>query len=274
MTQHEIPLNLSVPEMLALAERREAPWFKLRRRVNPRRAVYTVRSDVLYYYTANWNRNRSADDERVRAIMRSIESEGEIDHRLYLAFIRGHPDQRRLMTYDGNHRREALNRLYELKGLVYEVDVDVLVEVGDAEVIEAFKRVNQSICVPDSYIDYDEFNDPRDNGVAYCERWIQTIADRWPGAVVAKNRTRVPYCTKNDLADFLMTYARLGGADDELMVRLEMMNAENQMAVGHKSPCVQASAAALDCFLFTEGIAKLRRCLLPRSGAYAAYNIV
>jgi hypothetical protein len=267
-TTTEIPMHLPLAELLSKADRGEAPWFLLRRRVNDRRAVYTLRSDVLYYYTENWNRNRNADHDRVLKIMHSIEK--EIDHRLYVAWIDDHPSQHRFMIYDGNHRREALNRLYELKGQTYWIDVDIVMRVKDTDVIEAFKRINQSICLPDSYINYDAFNE--ENGVARCEKWIQEIAERWPRAVVAKNRTRVPYCTKNDLADFLMDYFRLEGSEEELMVRLEMMNTENRMVVGRKSACVQSAAIDMDCFLFTEGIAKLRRSLLP--SRCIAYNIV
>jgi hypothetical protein len=90
--------------------------------------------------------------------------------------------------------------------------------------------------------------------------------------LVAKNRTRIPYCIKNDMANFLMDYFRLGGKEDSLMVRLEMLNEEHRLTIENKTLFVQNTTRALNCFLFSEGIGKLRRTLLPRQSS--AFMIV
>jgi hypothetical protein len=272
-----IPGNLALSDILALANHKSAPYIKKRRNVSDNRAIYSVRSDFLYYYTDMWYRNRNADTDRVTQIMRSIEKEGEVDNRIYLAHIQDCPVQNRLLAFDGNHRREALIKLFLLKRKTYWVDLDILTNVRDKEVIEAFKRVNQSICLPDAYIEYDNEaeadtedkepypnDDIMNNPIAKSEYWIQQVRERWPRIILDKNRTKIPYCTKNDFATFLMDYFKYGGKDTELMVRLELVNEENKRGIIQCSPQIQNTARCLDCYLFTSGISKIRQCVLPK----------
>lgn len=266
-----MPSNLTIQEILGQANQKTAPYIKKRRTVSNHRAIYSVRSDFLYYYTDMWYRNRNADTDRVTEIMRSIEKEGEVDNRIYLAHINDCPVQNRLLAFDGNHRREALIKLFLMKQKVYWVELDILTDVSDKHVIEAFKRVNQSICLPDAYIEYDDeeeeqypSNEIANNPVAKTEYWIQQIRERWPRAIVDKNRTKSPYCTKNDVATFLMDYFKHGGKDTELMIRLEIVNEDNKQGIKYCSHPIQTTARSMDCYLFTNGIYKVRQCVLPR----------
>jgi len=271
-----IPSNMTLTEILSLANHSSAPYIKKRRVVSNNRAIYSVRSDFLYYYTDMWYRNRNADTDRVTEIMRSIEKEGEIDNRIYLAHIKDCPVQNRLLAFDGNHRREALIKLFLMKRKTYWVDVDILMNTSDKQVIEAFKRINQSICLPDSYMEYDnETTEDEDkesypdeditkNPVSKAEYWIQQVRERWPRIIVDKHRTKIPYCTKNDFANFIMDYFKHGGKDTDLMVRLELVNEENKRGIIYNTPQIQNTARGLDCYLFTDGIAKIRKCVLPK----------
>lgn len=234
--------GLSIPQVLALANSKEAPWIKKRRTLSSTRILYSVRSDFLVYYTDIWYRNRYPDTDRVTEIMKSIEIEGEPDNRVYLAWIKGIG---KLMCFDGNHRREALIRLYHLKSFTCWIDLDILMNVEDIDVVNAFRRINLGISVPDIYI---ESNDMEcDTPVVYrCEEFIKEFKNKWKFVIVDKHKTRAPYCTKNAFIELINPFFA-NHKDEKIMNALKIIHQENL----EKAP---PNTKDLNCYTFLHGL--------------------
>lgn len=247
----QLPCGLSISQVLNLANSKEAPWIKKRRTLSRNRVLYAVRSDFLVHYTDIWYRNRYPDTDRVTDIMKSIEVEGEPDNRVYLAFINGIS---KLMCFDGNHRREALIRLYHLKSFTCWIDLDILMNVEDIDVVNAFRRINLGVSVPDVYI---EANDVESNvsiektTVYRCEEFIKDFKNKWKFVIVDKNKTRAPYCTKNNFIELIMPYL-------ENNTNEKVFNALN---IIHQDNLAKSSAKDLNCCLFYYGIKHVKQQL-------------
>ena len=241
------PQNLSIAEVLSLANKNNAQWIKKRRVISHKRVLYSVRSDFLVYYTDIWFRNRYPDTNRVTDIMKSIEQENEPDNRIYLAWIK---DINKLMCFDGNHRREALIRLYYLKNFVCWIDIDVLTNVDDSEVVDAFRRINLGVSVPDVYTE----ENPKEpvSVVRTCEDFVVEFKNIWPVVIVDKNKTRAPYCTKNDLIGLVAPYMNTHSYE-QLLKRFHEINNENLTVSVCKKP--------LDCYIFSNGLKDVKKRL-------------
>lgn len=217
-----LPSGLSISQLLTLANSKEAPWIKKRRIITRNRSLYSVRSDFLVYYTDIWYRNRYPDTDRVNDIMKSIEIEGEPDNRIYLAWIKGIG---KLMCFDGNHRREALIRLYHLKSFTCWIDLDILMNVEDVDVVNAFRRINLGVSVPDVYIEQTDIDIPIEQTVVYkSEQFVKNFTNRWKYVIVDKNKTRAPYCTKNKFIEIIRPYLM---DPEKLMDAFEIIHEDN-----------------------------------------------
>jgi len=239
--------GLTIPQVLSLANSKEAPWIKKRRTLSSIRILYSVRSDFLVHYTDIWYRNRYPDTDRVNDIMKSIEVEGEPDNRVYLAWIKGIS---KLMCFDGNHRREALIRLYHLKGFTCWIDLDILMNVEDMDVVNAFRRINLGVSVPDVYIEANdmEVDKPLEQTLVYqCEEFIEEFKNKWKYVIVDKNKTRAPYCTKNNFIDLILPYFEKN-KNEKLMDALNIIHEENLATL---SP---TTTKDLNCYIFYYGL--------------------
>jgi len=92
----------------------------------------------------SWKRNRVYDEKRVKAIRKHYKNGGVIDGIIYLAAIKD-----RLVCYDGNHRRLALE-LCDIKGSVI---VDIMWLSSDEAVCDRFNLINKAISVPTLYLE-------------------------------------------------------------------------------------------------------------------------
>lgn len=244
ISQMEYPST--IPELF----QKKYPWLKKRRDISKHRTLYTLRSDILARYTDIWHRNRYPDTDRVSDIMKSIRQEKEIDNRIYLAYLQDSVDTTKLLCFDGNHRREALIRLYRTEGFTCWVDIDVLYNVTDTEVIHAFQRINQAVCLPDAYLTLEA------NRVHPCESFLQTFQNEWKGILVDKRSTRSPYCTKSDFID-LMDPLLKQGSEQEWMNKLRNIHQQNQKKI--YSPSTDKICHEHKCYLFANGLDKLRK---------------
>ncbi len=89
-----------------------------------------------------WKYNRPADTDRVNVIHEYMKISKRVDGMICVALV-----NRELVCYDGNHRREALQGLNEMAPIL----VDVMWEANDNVVGEEFKRLNESVSVPEFY---------------------------------------------------------------------------------------------------------------------------
>jgi len=244
----------SIKSILKLANHKEYPWIKRRREVvKDKRYIFSVRSDFLAKYTDIWYRNRYPDTERVHEIMKSIKKENEIDNRIYLALIKDRPHEDKLLCFDGNHRREALIRMYRMDGFTCWVDLDILIDVSDAEVISAFRRINQAVNLPDAYLE----DDP--SPVQPCEEFVKQFMEKWPGIIVDRKSTRAPYCTKNQLIDLVHPFIR----ESNLMEKFIKINKEH-MGVKYAASTMKICDEHNVCYIFAEGCGAVRKSLLTK----------
>jgi len=251
MTLHTcnmLSTGLPIQQVLDLANSKEAPWIKKRRTLSSIRILYSVRSDFLVHYTDIWYRNRYPDNDRVNDIMKSIEIEGEPDNRIYLAWIKGIG---KLMCFDGNHRREALIRLYHLKGFTCWIDLDILMNVEDTDVVKAFRRINLGVSVPDVYIEASEGDKPIEQTVLYrSEEFVKEFKNKWKSVIVDKNKTKAPYCTKNNFIDLITPYFQNNNNED-IMDALNLIHEDNSAHIPNKDPN--------NCYLFYYGLKHVKK---------------
>jgi hypothetical protein len=92
---------------------------------------------------SQWKHNRPADMKRVDEIHNWMKQFNRMDGVINLACVSGYG----LVCFDGNHRRLAL------KGLDITVKVNIVWDATDEIVTHEFRRINQSISVPDLYIE-------------------------------------------------------------------------------------------------------------------------
>jgi len=265
-TMSILPHHLSISQVLSLANTKEAPWIKKRRTLSNKRILYSVRSDFLVYYTDIWYRNRNPDTDRVFQIMKSIEQEGEPDNRIYLAWIKGVYGNYKLLCFDGNHRREALIRLYRMKGFTCWIDLDILMQVEDIDVVKAFRRINMGVSVPDVYIEDMEQETPiplEKTTVYTCEQFVEEFRKRWKRVLVDKNKTRSPYCTKNELVDMVSGYLKKYSPQEILQWMEEIHQLFEKEAV--TSTSTYRLCKALECFLFYYGVKHMKKELEVRA---------
>ena len=250
--------SLSIPQVLSLANSKEAPWIKKRRTISSNRVLYSVRSDFLVLYTDIWFRNRYPDTDRVNDIMKSIEAEGEPDNRIYLAWIKGIG---KLMCFDGNHRREALIRLYHLKSFTCWIDLDILMNVDDAKVVSAFRRINLGVSVPEIYIEQTDIDIPIEHTVVYrCEEFVKDFTKKWKYVIVDKNKTRAPYCTKNNFIEIVQPYLARGTNPETLMDTFDIIHEDNLENLSG------STTKEYNCYIFLHGIKVVKQRLVDVFG--------
>jgi hypothetical protein len=248
--------GLTISQALTLANSKEAPWIKKRRTISSKRVLYSVRSDFLVFYTEMWFRNRYPDTERVIDIMKSIEQEGEPDNRIYLAWING---VGKLMCFDGNHRREALIRLYHLKNFTCWIDLDILMNVDDKEVVKAFRRINLGVSVADIYIETNETDIPLEQTIVYrTEEFINTFRKKWKYVIVDKNKTRAPYCTKNNFIEIIQPYLN---NPERLMDAFHIIHEDNIATI-------DINVKDYNCYIFLYGIKSVKKRLYELIGSH------
>lgn len=187
--------------------------------------------------------------------MKSIKKEKEIDNRIYLAYIKDAVDPTKLLCFDGNHRREALIRLYRTEGFTCWVDIDVLINVDESEVIEAFKRINQAVSVPDVYVE--ETNE--DSFIETMEKYVQSFSKEWNGILVDKTSTRSPYCTKNTFIELITPFIKKQKQKEltELFHEIHSLNKVKTYPVRTEKVCSEK-----DCYIFAQGIEYLRKYMI------------
>ena len=105
-----------------------------------------------------WSGNRDCDENRVKELEDFYLSGGYFPRVLSLATTCdadvstvGH----KLICYDGNHRRNAFNRLNDGDLMII---VDIMFKVTQSDIFKAFKNINKSIQVPSIYLDYELLN--------------------------------------------------------------------------------------------------------------------
>ena len=135
-----------------------------------------------------------------------------VDGMIYLAWV-----DKDLVCYDGNHRREALQGLEEIAPIL----VDIIWEATDLTVGEEFKRLNESVSVPEFYNAIEADNVLREKIRDAVDLFCKKYKDH---KVVSKNPHR-PHFNRDVLCDeFYRAMNELDIDVDELSRRLMILN--------------------------------------------------
>lgn len=116
-----------------------------------KRSTYLVPLQLLGMIGAKpWSRQRPVDEERVAAIGADIEESKDVSGIISLAW---HPSEN-LVVYDGQHRWTALKHIHHInKELDIRVFIEIIWEATEADIVKAFKTINQSVSVAELYLD-------------------------------------------------------------------------------------------------------------------------
>lgn len=108
---------------------------------------FLISSRYLSALCKKWSKNRDPDMERVQEMIDFHKAGGYIPKMIHLAHVSG---EDKLVCYDGNHRRELLNKLVDEDIMCI---VDIMFNATESDVYNAFININKSIALPEIYID-------------------------------------------------------------------------------------------------------------------------
>jgi hypothetical protein len=108
--------------------------------------VYLIQWSLVASLCKKWSRNRDCDVNRVREMLDFHDKGGHIPRLIHLALL----EDEGLVAYDGNHRREVFNARADGD---LECVVDVMFNVTQKDVFEAFTNINKSVQLPAIYIE-------------------------------------------------------------------------------------------------------------------------
>lgn len=106
---------------------------------------FLVKWKLIVPLVKKWSRNREPDMERVQEMLDFHVKGGYIPKLIHLAELQDEG----LICYDGNHRREVLNR----SDCNVECIVDVMFGASPRDVYIAFNNINKSIQLPAIYLE-------------------------------------------------------------------------------------------------------------------------
>jgi hypothetical protein len=133
-----------------------------------------------------------------------------MDGILNLAYIAGEG----LVCFEGNHRRLAL------QDLEIQVLVDILWSATDEIVVNEFRRLNKSICVPDLYISETKFELKEQ-----IEKAVLEFRKKYSSMESPSGRPQRPNFNRDKLTDELLRlYNELGIPIDALVSKLNLLN--------------------------------------------------
>ena len=115
---------------------------------------------------SRWKHNRPPDKERISEIHQYMTTSKRVDGIIYLACV----DQRELVCYESNHRREALVGITDVEDIL----VDILWDATDEMVKAEFLRLNKAVSVPELYVSDDspvDFNEVLRIRNEFCEKY-------------------------------------------------------------------------------------------------------
>jgi hypothetical protein len=163
-----------------------------------------------------WKFNRPADTDRVKVIHEYMKKSKRVDGMIYLAFV-----DHDIVCYDGNHRREALKGVEGMNMIL----VDMIWEANDELVGEEFKRLNESVSVPEFYNAIEADNILREKIRNAIDMFCKNYKEH---KVVSKNPHRPHFNRDTFCDDFYRIMNELNIGVDELFDRIVKLN--NQMA--------------------------------------------
>lgn len=147
----------------------------------------------LQVLVSKWKYNRDPDSQRVAEMVGFYRSGGYVPLILHIAEIGG-----KYYCYDGNHRREMLQTLDNPD---LSVVIDLLSHATDSDVHSAFNAVNQSVQVPDLYLQAPESN--RKISTEQIVELVREYERKYKGLVSTSSRYHAPNFNRDVFVDSL-----------------------------------------------------------------------
>jgi hypothetical protein len=152
--------------------------------------VFLMDYSLVKTLVHKWQHNRDPDSLRVEEIAKSISQGGFPPIVLSVAEL-----DSKLVVYDGNHRREAMNRC-EYSGKVL---LDVVFHAQPADVIRLFQNLNKAVHVSDLYMEPEQTTNVR----LEITELVKELETKYKPFVSASNRCNAPNFNRDSLIDFV-----------------------------------------------------------------------
>ena len=163
-----------------------------------------------------WKSNRPADTSRVNEIHNWMKQFNRMDGVINLACI----GEEGLVCFEGNHRRMAL------KNLDFPVLVDIVWNATDESVTHEFRRINESISVPDLYVE--------ETDAVIIANIVGAVTDfvrRYPTHLVPSARPQRPNFNRDNFTQELFRIQKeLNISIADMMTRIYALNEKFALA--------------------------------------------
>ena len=144
--------------------------------------LLSIETSKLIGKVGRWNKNRYPDTKRLPYIKDAIIRRGFMEGILYIAQFTGTDNY---VCYDGSHRFETIKNMGE-KNRPKCVIVDLMEDVTEDTIINRFKELNQSIPVPELYINDENIHKEK------CEELINKFCNEWKDHTSHSQRPHKP----------------------------------------------------------------------------------
>lgn len=195
----------------------------------------------LFDNCGKWSGNRDVDISRVDEMVEFYEKGGYFPPLIHVAFdCKNEPFK--YSCYDGNHRRECFNRLFD-KGIKVKCFVNVLYNAKIKQIYREFENLNKAIQVPALYFDTSFENDETENNIYKIRQEITDLVKKYvtkyPSFVKSSSKNQVPNFNRDKFSDDIFeVYNSFNGEKsiDDIEEILELLNRyyrKNQLCTDH-----------------------------------------
>src|SRR5210317_238422 len=175
-----------------------------------------------------WSRNRLPDEERIQEMCDYYKSGGYIPRIIHIAELKDEG----LVCYDGNHRREVLNRVQALDAVCI---VDVIFNATNDDVYQSFLNVNKAVDVPEIFLE--ESSDIKDEVL----KLVKKYETKYKSFISKSSKCRSPNFNRDLFTDNVTKiYKYLDGTKsiqeiEELLEKLNREYANNKLCKQHSN---------------------------------------
>ena len=215
--------------------------------------LYLVNSKKMYHMTSNWKFNRPPDESKVDEIRKQIIKSKNVDGIIHIAQIFTKDKSFKYVCYDGNHRREALKDISNMKVLVC-----LLRHASNETIKNEFIRLNKATPVPELYIpnDIDELLIAKTK--LAIEECIKFFRSRYPKHFSSSRRPKRPNINQDTLNDILYDYIKENSlfsiTKKELIRKLITINVsyirEEKIDLSKIPPKILEKCKKTGCYIF------------------------
>ena len=179
---------------------------------------YLIHWDLISPLCKKWSRNRDSDAGRVNDMLEFHKSGGYLPRIIHLAEV----VDGGFVCYDGNHRREVFTLCKEPKFLCI---IDVMFNVEQKDVYQAFENINKSIQVPAIYLEETTIQPVKEQIL----QLVKSYETRFRRCVSSSPRYHAPNFNRDILTDNIYqiytSFNRLVSIED-IGKSLEVLNGE------------------------------------------------